>query len=44
MYYIVTKYVDPSIVQITVAGSIVASHCGPGTIGLLYITKTKVIK
>jgi UDP-N-acetylglucosamine transferase subunit ALG13 len=27
-----------------VAGSIVASHCGPGTIGLLYITKTKVIK
>lgn len=44
MYDIVTKYVDPSIVQITVAGSIVASHCGPGTIGLLYITKTKVIK
>lgn len=30
---------DPSIVEITRAGSIVASHCGPGTIGLLYIKK-----
>jgi len=28
----------------TPAGSIVSSHCGPGTIGLLYVTKTKVIK
>lgn len=30
---------DPSIVEITRAGSIVASHCGSGTIGLLYIKK-----
>jgi len=31
-------------VMTTPAGSIVSSHCGPGTIGLLYITKTKVNK
>ena len=24
---------------ITIAGSTIASHCGPNTIGLLYITK-----
>jgi len=28
----------------TPAGSIVSSHCGPDTIGLLYVTKTRVIK
>lgn len=44
MYDIITKLVDPALVSITRAGSIVASHCGPGTIGLLYITKTKVIE
>lgn len=32
---------DPSIVEITRAGSIVASHCGPGTIGLLYIKRDR---
>lgn len=44
MYDIVSKVVDPSIIKITTAGSIVASHCGFGTIGLLYITKVNVIE
>ncbi len=26
-------------VHITNAGSVIASHCGPGTIGILYLTK-----
>ena len=26
-------------VHITTAGSVIASHCGPGTIGILYLTK-----
>lgn len=44
MFDEVSKLVDPSIISITEAGCIVSSHCGKGTIGLLYITKEKVIK
>ena len=35
----VAKLVDPSIIRLTRAGCIVSSHCGPGTIGVLYILK-----
>lgn len=35
---------NANCVSETPAGSIVSSHCGKGTIGILYITKTKVIK
>ena len=35
----VAKLVDPSVIRLTRAGCIVSSHCGPGTIGLLYIKK-----
>ena len=44
MYKKLCEFVDPSIIKITEAGSIISSHCGKGTIGLLYITKEKVIK
>jgi len=33
----VSKLVDPKIIRTTPAGCVVASHCGPGTIGLLFI-------
>ncbi len=33
----VSKYVDPKIIRPTPAGCVIASHCGPGTIGLLFI-------
>ena len=33
------KLVDPSAIRLTRAGCIVSSHCGPGTIGILYIKK-----
>ena len=35
----VAKLVDPKIIRVTRAGCIVSSHCGPGTIGVLYIKK-----
>ena len=34
-----SKYFDPSILFETNAGTTVATHCGPGTIGILYILK-----
>ena len=34
-----SKYFDPSIITETFAGTTVATHCGPGTIGILYILK-----
>ncbi len=34
-----SKYFDPSIILETNAGTTVATHCGPGTIGILYILK-----
>lgn len=33
------KFVDPKNIIITTAGSVISSHCGPGTIGILYIRK-----
>ena len=36
----VAQIVDPSVIRITRAGCVISSHCGYGTIGLLYI-KTK---
>lgn len=33
------KYVDPSILHITEAGCVISSHCGPKTVGILYILK-----
>ena len=35
----VSKIVDPKIIRQTPAGCVIASHCGPGTIGLLFIKK-----
>lgn len=35
----VSKLVDPKIIRPTPAGCVIASHCGPGTIGLLFIKK-----
>lgn len=39
LYNEVAKLVDPSIISITRAGCVVSSHCGYGTIGILYIKK-----
>lgn len=36
-----SKYVDPSIITHTRAGCVITSHCGPKTIGILYILKHK---
>ncbi|MCQ2792949.1 MAG: DegV family protein [Bacilli bacterium] len=35
----VSKLVDPSIIRVTRAGCVISSHCGYGTIGILYIKK-----
>ena len=35
----VAELVDPSIIRHTRAGCVVSCHCGPGTIGVLYIKK-----
>ncbi len=39
IYDEVSKLVDPSIIRITRAGCVVSSHCGFGTVGILYIKK-----
>lgn len=39
LYQELSKIVDPSIIMVTEAGCVISSHCGPGTIGILYITK-----
>lgn len=39
LYNEVAKLVDPNIISITRAGCVVSSHCGYGTIGILYIKK-----
>lgn len=36
-----SKYVNPEIITHTRAGCVISSHCGPKTIGILYITKHK---
>ena len=33
----VSKLVSPKVIRTTPAGCVIASHCGPGTIGLLFI-------
>lgn len=38
-YEEVKKLVDPKCIKITRAGCVVSTHCGPGTIGILYIKK-----
>ena len=35
----VSKLVPPEIISVTRAGSVIASHCGYGTVGILYILK-----
>jgi DegV family protein with EDD domain len=35
----IIKCAAPEEVHITFAGSVIASHCGPGTIGILYLMK-----
>ena len=35
----VSKLVNPKVIRCTPAGCVIASHCGPGTIGLLFIKK-----
>ncbi len=34
-----SKLVDPNILMVTRAGCVIASHCGPNTIGILFIRK-----
>jgi DegV family protein with EDD domain len=34
-----SKHIDPSIIMITKAGATVSTHCGKGTIGILYALK-----
>lgn len=36
-----SKYVDKNIITHTRAGCVITSHCGPKTIGILYILKNK---
>lgn len=33
------KLVDPKIIQETTAGAVIGSHCGPGTLGIIYMKK-----
>jgi fatty acid-binding protein DegV len=35
----VSKLVDSKVIRCTPAGCVIASNCGPGTIGLLFIKK-----
>lgn len=37
IYSKIKEYVDPECIHITKAGCVVSSHCGPKTIGILYI-------
>ena len=39
IYEKVAELIDPSKIMITHAGCVISSHCGPGTIGILYILK-----
>ena len=39
LYEKLSEMVDPSKIMITKAGCVISSHCGPGTIGILYIVK-----
>lgn len=39
LYDELSKIVDKSKIMVTHAGCVISSHCGPGTIGILYILK-----
>ncbi len=39
LYEEVKKYIKEENIMVTHAGSVISSHCGPGTIGILYIMK-----
>lgn len=39
LYEQLSKIIDPKHIMITHAGCVIASHCGPNTIGILYILK-----
>ncbi len=39
IYEKIKNYVDPNNIHITRAGSVISSHCGPKTIGILYILR-----
>lgn len=34
-----SKLIDPKVIRVTEAGCAISSHCGPATIGILYIQK-----
>ncbi|MBQ0008797.1 MAG: DegV family protein [Firmicutes bacterium] len=35
----VGKIVDPKSIVVTTAGAVIGSHCGPGTLGIIYLKK-----
>lgn len=35
----VAKLVDPKCIEVTTSGAVIGSHCGPGTLGILYLKK-----
>ena len=35
----VGKLVDPKCIEVTTSGAVIGSHCGPGTLGILYLKK-----
>ena len=35
----VSKLVDPRCIEVTTAGAVIGSHCGAGTLGILYLKK-----
>lgn len=39
IYDRIKEFVDPKNIHITEAGAVISSHCGAGTIGILYIRK-----
>ena len=39
LYDKMSKVIDPSHIMVTHAGCVISSHCGRGTIGILYILK-----
>lgn len=34
-----SKLVNPECIEITTAGAVIGSHCGPGTLGIMYLLK-----
>lgn len=36
-----SKFIDPAVLKPSHAGCVISSHCGPGTIGILYIRNVK---